>query len=147
MQIEIKINGELAELQHILAAMATGPTSRALGVPPTEAATEKTKKAAKDEAPSVAPKTDPVKAAILEALKTEKPQATVMDAEGAVAATTEAEKPTITADAFRTIIGPKALIDRAKTKEIVAKFGYSKVSDISPVDYEAIIAELDKITA
>jgi len=149
MQIEIKIHGELAELQHILAAMAAGPSQTASTAKPKKAKDEAplpnypSGTAQEPHGPEFAPSTAIEVIQAASSLFTPKQETTE-----APTPTTEAPQETaITKDVFRTKVSEKALINRTAVKAILTKYGAAKANDVADTDYPTVIAELDKITA
>lgn len=143
MQIEIKINGELADLQEVLKVLLIKPTTTATETAKAalEAATAKAK-----ETPAAAPLSENMKEEInLAAVDghKDKPQPEAPKTETQVS--NPSTDTTISFEEFRATVGAAALVDKEKVKLILKEFGATKTSEVDPNHFYAIMQDLTRI--
>jgi len=141
MQIEIKINGQAAELQDVLRALLNStteaaPTKAIKGRPqkevtPTEAAEldKLVKELATKAAPTpIEPTPTPIEPTPIE------PTPTPIEA-----------APSISFEEFRKAVGAAALINKEAVRAALQAYGAAKTSEVKGEDYEAIMNDLKAI--
>lgn len=144
MQIEIKINGEAAELQDVLRALLNSSTEQATEAQP-KPKSRKPGDVVKVETPKVA-MTDVenhVRTVPEFAKHQSETQSAFKDVAPDLAISAAEPQTAISFEEFRKAVGAAALKNKAAVKAIIVdKYGAPRTADVKPEDYAAIIEEL-----
>lgn len=145
MQIEIKINGQAAELQEVLRALlntTVTPTTEANSIDLRKpSAAPKATKAPPTNAPAptkAAP--TPIEPTPIEPTPIEPTPAPIEPTPAPIAAA-----PSISFEEFRKAVGAAALINKEAVRAALQKYGAAKTSEVKSEEYAAIMDDLKAI--